>query len=153
MVIQQQQAGFTLAELMIVVAISAILTSLAAPSFRELIVNTRLQAATSDMQAGLLLARSEAVKRNAQVRFLPLTGGWNKGWQVVDPNDVVLATIGGESNLAISANMAALQYLPSGRISGVTAPEFEISDPREVGKTRCLRSDRSGRPYVQVEPC
>lgn len=61
------RAGFTLIELMISVAILAILLGLAAPEFQTFIQNTKIRTTADSMQAGLQLARSEALRRNARV--------------------------------------------------------------------------------------
>lgn len=63
------QAGFTLAEMMVTVAIMAVLLALAAPSFQTLIRNAKIRTTADSMQAGLQLARSEALRRNAHVSF------------------------------------------------------------------------------------
>ena len=62
-----RQAGFTLVELMIVVALVAILLALAAPSFRETIARNRLEGVAGELSTDFQYARSEAVARNAQV--------------------------------------------------------------------------------------
>jgi type IV fimbrial biogenesis protein FimT len=82
----KKSAGFTLIEAMIVVAIVAILGSIAAPSFQEMIRKNRLTAASSALQVSLNLARSEAVKRgtDARVTIAPngSVGNWTGGWTV-----------------------------------------------------------------------
>lgn len=82
----KKSAGFTLIEAMIVVAIVAILGSIAAPSFQEMIRKNRLTAASSALQVSLNLARSEAVKRgtDARVSIAPngSVGNWTGGWTV-----------------------------------------------------------------------
>lgn len=60
-------AGFTMIELMITVALASILLAVAVPSFNQMIVSGRLTAQTNEMVAALSLARSEAIKRNANV--------------------------------------------------------------------------------------
>lgn len=59
----------SLIELMVGIAIVAILFSLAAPSFSTWIQGTHIRTAAEAMQSGLMLARSEAVRRNTSVRF------------------------------------------------------------------------------------
>lgn len=87
--------GFTLIELLATIAIAAILAGLAAPSFRNIILDNRLTAATNTLVAHLALARSEAIKRNATVALCrsanptaaaPTCGGaandWTTGWLI-----------------------------------------------------------------------
>lgn len=59
--------GFSAIELMVVVAVVAILATVAAPSFTELIGKQRLKGAASVLYGDLQYARSEAVQRNTTV--------------------------------------------------------------------------------------
>ena len=59
-----QQSGFTLIELMVVVAIFAILTAIAVPFFIGKMPARRLEAAASDVNAAIRVARLNAVKKN-----------------------------------------------------------------------------------------
>ena len=61
--------GFTLVELMVVVAITAIVLSLAAPSFTSFLAKKRVESVMSELSTDLQYARSEAVSRNAAVRI------------------------------------------------------------------------------------
>lgn len=86
--------GFTAIELMVVIAMIAILAALAAPSFNTMIERWRVYKAIKGMESTLHLARSEAIKRNGLVAIEKLpnnTNGctlatndqnWGCGWQV-----------------------------------------------------------------------
>ncbi|MBO9650319.1 MAG: GspH/FimT family protein [Variovorax sp.] len=77
--------GFTTIELMVVIAIVAILAAIAAPSFGGIIERYRVRRATEDLTASLYLARSEAIRRGGNVtmaRYSPsgCTPTSNKDW-------------------------------------------------------------------------
>jgi len=69
-----KQRGVTLIELMIGIAIMAILLTVGLPGFKVWMLNTQIRTATESMQNGLQLARAEAVRRNEQVNFILVTG-------------------------------------------------------------------------------
>ncbi len=89
-------SGFSLIELMVTVAVVAILAALAAPSFRAQTDSARLTAHASSLLSSLLLARTEAIKRNGRVVLCKSadgatcssSGDWQQGWIVfVDANN------------------------------------------------------------------
>lgn len=75
--------AFTLVELIITIAIAAILTAIALPSFREFMVRMTVSANTNELVGALNVARSEAVKRGRPVALIANNGDWNAGWKVV----------------------------------------------------------------------
>lgn len=80
-----KNAGFTLLELLITVAVLSILVALAAPSFREMMDRNAARAAANDLLSSVLVARSEAIKREQRVS-LAKNGDWSS-WQVfTDPD-------------------------------------------------------------------
>lgn len=67
----------SLIELMVAIAIVSLLMVMGAPSFNQWIQNTQTRTAAESVLNGLQLARTEAVRRNANVRFnlTDATGG------------------------------------------------------------------------------
>jgi type IV fimbrial biogenesis protein FimT len=59
--------GFTLLELMVTIAVVAIMATIAVPSFRDLIQNNRVTTQTNELVTALNFARTEAVKRGRAV--------------------------------------------------------------------------------------
>jgi type IV fimbrial biogenesis protein FimT len=61
--------GFTLIEMLIGIAVLALLLGLAAPSFMVWIQNTQIRTAADALLNGLQVARTEAIRRNKTVQF------------------------------------------------------------------------------------
>ena len=81
--------GFTLVELVVTIAIAAILMMFAAPSFVNFRRNSELTSTTNTLTASLNAARSEAMKYGTFAMVVPQnnTDGWKSGWRVfVDKN-------------------------------------------------------------------
>ena len=83
--------GFSLIELLVVMAIAAVLLGIGVPNMQQYVVSSRLSTAANDFFTALNLARSEAVRRGAQVTLI--TNGaansrdWTSGWTMfVDAN-------------------------------------------------------------------
>lgn len=70
----KHSSGFTLVEMMIAVVIMAILMAIAMPAFQTFIQNIQIRTAAESMQAGLNLARTEALRRNARVSLWLVDG-------------------------------------------------------------------------------
>jgi type IV fimbrial biogenesis protein FimT len=62
-----KSSGFTLLEIMMVVALLAVLIGLAAPSFGDFVRNSRITGKANDLLGGLNLARTEAIKRHVPI--------------------------------------------------------------------------------------
>jgi type IV fimbrial biogenesis protein FimT len=82
--------GFTIIEMMMVIAFIVILITLAAPSMRTMILTNQVRSFTGDLLGDLALARSEASKRSANVVMCTSsdqstcdsTAEWTTGWVV-----------------------------------------------------------------------
>ena len=83
-------AGFSTVELMVALAIAAILLTVAVPSFRSLIQKQRMTTTVNEFFAAVNLTRSEAIQRGTRVDLVPAGDGtdWAKGWVVfIDKNN------------------------------------------------------------------
>jgi len=80
------QVGFTLLELMVVLAIAGILMAVGIPAMGDFLRNGRITAAASDVMAALHFTRSEAIKRRQPVTLCTSTDTINAdGSQNDDP--------------------------------------------------------------------
>jgi len=105
----------TLIELMVTIAILAILLGLAVPSFNDAMLSTKLSSTANNLIASTHLARSEAIKRNGQVSLCVSTdgatctaGNWEQGWIVECPtNDNLSCNPAGANTLVLQTQSAA----------------------------------------------
>jgi type IV fimbrial biogenesis protein FimT len=160
-------AGFSIIELMVVVAIIGLLAAIAAPNLGGMVRKQRVRAASFDVFSSLTLARSEAVKRNAAVTMTPAGGDWARGWTITDANGTVLRnqglidTLKPDGSLAgmiTIAGPASATYSGTGRLAAAVAPfqlSANISDAQELTATavRCVSIDLSGRPTSKACAC
>lgn len=94
-------SGIGLLEVLITLVITGILATIALPSFQNILITARISAATSELHAAILLARSEAIKRGGKVTLCrssngdsddpncstvnsnPVSNsGWGEGWLI-----------------------------------------------------------------------
>lgn len=159
--------GFTLIELMVVVAIVAILLGLGVPGFRELITATRVKNASFDVFSSLTHARSEAVTRNTTVRICMGTN-WASGWTVTfapdcDPSNITstntIKTQGAYQGITITnpIPVTSICFNGMGRLNTVppcAAASFSIEAPGALDQNkRCVTLDPSGRPVTKTGTC
>lgn len=83
------QRGFTMVELMVTLAVLAILLGIAVPSMTQFSFSSKLRSYSNELVASALLARSEAIKRNQTVTLCVssngtscASGSWESGWIV-----------------------------------------------------------------------
>jgi type IV fimbrial biogenesis protein FimT len=152
--------GFTLIEAAIVVSILAIVSAVALPSFAAFVADQRARSAASDLVTSILAARSEAIKRNADVAIQPLVVGgvvdWGAGWVVTGPDGVVIDRKEvGAGRLAGPSDPPQVVFTGAGRMSAAGGAAIELRGPDGVdgiGK-RCVLIDLSGRPQLKRGAC
>ena len=147
--------GFTLIELMVTVTVVALFASLAAPSFRQLVATQRVRTAASAITESLLVARSEAVKRNTNVTF-KVTNGTIADWDVAEGLDGTGPSLHHQEGFpSISSTIAGGDVLytfnPFGRLSvGKKQVKLEAAS---AGVVRYVCVSTMGRVVVQETSC
>jgi len=152
-------SGFTITELLVVVAIAGVLAAIAVPSFNSLIQSQKVRTASFDLYASLILARSEAIRRNADVTITPVdypvanpTPHNEKGWTITAPLGV---TIQNQSQLkgvaltpAPSSASAWVIYRRTGRTGAAVAPVKIDAYGETTIHARCVKIELSGMPRI-----
>jgi len=78
--------GFSLIELMVVIAVLSVVLGLAVPNLQQMVVDNRIKAAANTLHTALHMARNEAIARNTTVTLCP---------SAVNPKRRVLQCSGG----------------------------------------------------------
>lgn len=158
--------GFTLPELMVVLAIAAIVAMFAVPNFQATLDRQRISTVTADLHASVVLARTEAIRRNVRIDLVPMDGiNWTTGWRVVvppnptGPLEVVYSRVPVTGGVTVTRGPAAvepsLSYDGTGKSrlsTDATVPvsgEWVIAVPsRPAAPSRKLKINMLGRPSV-----
>ena len=117
--------GFTLIELILTLAVVAILATVAVPGFQVLIKNNRISSQTNELLAALRLVRSEAIKRAAVVSLCKrnkagaacdAAASWRDGWLafVNDDGDRPAQVDAGERILRVYGELSGGNTLSGG---------------------------------------
>ncbi len=146
----KQRSGFTVVELMVVVAIIAVLAAAAAPNMGQFLAAKRAEDAARRIANDLTFARSEAVKRNAPVLLCANVSGtcaaasaaadWAEGWRIchdlnadgncdtsapADPNPmrVQSAPLG---NSSVTGPLSRLRFNADGSLTATDLTDFIV---------------------------
>ena len=77
------QQGFSLVELLMGLAIGAIVLSLVGPAFATLMESNHRQHAAESLISGIRNARTQAITRNQSVVIHGINGDWGQGWRII----------------------------------------------------------------------
>ncbi|SCX73954.1 GspH/FimT family pseudopilin [Variovorax sp. EL159] len=170
----RRQTAFSLVELMVVVALVAILVAVATPSLVGLIQSNRVTAEVNSFVGDLQYARSEAIKQGVPVSVCASSDGltclgtntWQSGWIVfvdldgsgtVNAGDTVLrkrpAWVGGDT-FAAAPSISAVTYSRDGfanlpvAATGASIVLALHTAPVNASATRCVSINRVGHQTV-----
>lgn len=159
-----RHGGFTLMELMVTVAIVAILAMAAAPSMRDFVIRNRSSAASNEFIGSVLRARNEAASRNSCMTMCVSSNGsscvgaaetaWNKGWivfsnpacdaSVVNPvatTDVLLTTSALNTDYTVTGPGGLIFFSATGRPRSSDVGAFKVryqTSTRSSNRTICV---------------
>jgi len=157
--------AFTLVELMITLAVFAVLLAIMVPSYSDMTLGSKLRSQSNDLVAGAVLARSEAIKRNSAVRMCVsadgascIAGGWEQGWVVFHDVDddgvldvgetVLLQHQAAPSGFKITGTVASVRF----QGTGVGATQATLTacraTPSVGGQERVVNITATGRASV-----
>jgi type IV fimbrial biogenesis protein FimT len=155
--------GFTIIELMIVMTILAVVISLASPALSEMVRMQRIRSVAVDLYADITLARSEAIKRGAQVFVVPRNSAdWARGWDVATANPPTATTTlksqdpfsGGVTTPCTTGTCTVVSMGRAGRPTTTAVTRFQVRDAQVASdKWRCLSIDLAGRPESKTGVC
>lgn len=149
--------GFTLIEMMITIAVAALLLMLGAPAFSGYIENSRIRATAEQLKEAATHARTEAIKRNAPVVFAPQ----GSGWQTYLPgaggaeDEILQEQSAGSGSAMVIQSKASVQFNGAGRISDLTTLTLDVKSSAngcaaDGGPARCLRLTISSGGQVRL---
>lgn len=166
-----RERGFTLVELMITIAVAAILLGIAVPSFNDVVLGNRLSSHANNLVASVNMARSEAIKRNIRVTLCAsadgancaTSGGWEQGWIVqydadnnscnaASPNWQVIhrqQAASGGLKITEAGSTRTLCFEPTG--VGATSATLTVcrATPSAGGQERVVSITATGRASVK----
>jgi type IV fimbrial biogenesis protein FimT len=155
--------GFTLVEMMIVLAVIGALLAIAVSSFRPVILNQGIKSAAFDLYSALQYARSEAIKRNGSVTLCAGDSTandtqWTKGWRLDTASACTSATPlrswTAASSVVVASTATPVTFAKDGHLT-TTTPKVQIDPVTTLNgvTSRCVQVDLSGRPRTQLGAC
>jgi type IV fimbrial biogenesis protein FimT len=153
-----RERGFTLIEALVVLSIVAIVVAVGVPNLSHLIGTMNARSATFDLVADLAMARSEAIKRNANIGVQPLVGNdWSQGWRVWDGVNTLRQRSALPSGLTVTSSSNTLQFRPNGRLgaddTATANASWSITSSNATPRCVVITPTGAARSIVKVGGC
>ena len=160
----KKSAGFTLYELMVLVAVASVIISFGVPAFQSMVQNSRSVTHTNDLVTALNLGRSEATRRGAPIDLCASTDAatcsgsndWSSGWIARTPAGEVLRTWPARSGGAgvLTSNVPSIRFQARGSLAAGVAPQLVMQLPHcSNDGRRVVTVNVAGRIAVNREAC
>lgn len=164
---RNREAGFSMIELSVTLAVLLILLVAALPSFQGSLRSNRVSAASNELLASIALARSEAIRSTrgagvcASATGISCGGTWTNGWLVfvdanangaMDAGENVVRYSQGTGKLAMVGTANTFAFDPRGRVIGGAQSVGIKPDGHEL-PARCVFMGATGQARVEGEAC
>ena len=149
------KSGFTLVELLVVVAVLGILATLSVGGFQSLTQSQQVKNASFELFSSLSLARSEAIKRNGNVTVTPVsTADWGHGWTITSAGGESIKSQAALKGVSISATgtPASVVYARTGRATASASFQVDVA-ATSTTNVRCIKLELSGMPRTLKGAC
>lgn len=148
--VRRTQGGFTLIEMLVTVTVLAVMLGVGVPSFRNFVAGQKVKTTSQDLMTALVIARSEAVKRNATVTVAPVTADtWVSGWTVTAASSAtVVHQQQALSGVTITLAPSTVVFGPNGRPAATS--RFQVTG---TATSKCVKVDLTGIPSSQSGNC
>lgn len=146
----------TLIETLSVMAVLAVISAVAAPGMRSFAMSQRAKSLSYDLVNDLMVARSEALKRNAPITVTPVGAGWSAGW-TVNAGALQLSARPADSAALVFDNApGAITFNVYGRVSvpaDAVRMTVRASDTTADVNKRCVELAPSGQARSKMGAC
>lgn len=166
---KRRATGFTLIELMVTIAVAAILLAIALPSFQGALRSNRVATASNEVLASLSLARTEAIRGIGPAGVCPSTNGtscavstdWAAGWTVWredpaagggPPVRSVVRYVQPKQRTTVTGPGGGIEFNTQGRAESGAA-QIGVVPSDAATPARCIRVGVTGQARVEQGVC